>query len=183
MLLSYDVLMLNRDYRNVESYHRTGLASEIPRTGDDVFAGDVALICRDQPLARSQLGDRRYSGVAIDCGPPLPCAFGQCLGQVGWLNIAILWMLDRADHAIGVAQRPNLLDLIRSQEFDIDANSSGDSRIVVILIQSVLGCRKPNVRNARKTDIELGFGFKTWIEAHRILVQLANGIAEIEQRK
>jgi hypothetical protein len=43
----------------------------------------------------------------------LPCAARQRLRQVGWLDIAVIRVLNGADYAIHVAERPDILNLIR----------------------------------------------------------------------
>ena len=57
--LGDDILVLDRDDRDVEAEHRAGLAHEIAGRGDDVLAGDVALVGLDQPLAGRLLLDAR----------------------------------------------------------------------------------------------------------------------------
>jgi hypothetical protein len=53
---------------------------------------------------------------------PRARALGQRLGQVGRLDVAVVGMLDGADEAVGVAQRPDLLDSAGRQEIDGDAD-------------------------------------------------------------
>ena len=43
--------------------------------------------------------------------PRVAGALGERLGEIGGLDIAVVGMLDGADDAIGLAQRPDLLDL------------------------------------------------------------------------
>ena len=71
----------------------------------------------------------------------LPRAFRQRLGKVCWLDITIIGMLDRADDAVHIGKRPNILDLIRRQDIYINANGAGNARIIKIFIHAVLGRR------------------------------------------
>ena len=57
MRLGHDVLVLDRNDRNVEANHPAGLAGKITRSRHDVFSSDVAFVGLDQPLARRQLLD------------------------------------------------------------------------------------------------------------------------------
>ena len=41
-------------------------------------------------------------------------ALGERLGQVGGLDVAVVGMLDGAEDAVGLAERPDLLDLRRA---------------------------------------------------------------------
>ena len=56
-----------------------------------------------------------HRGVAIDFSAPAAGTLGQRLGQIGGLDIAIVGMLDGADDAIGLAQRPDFLHLLGRQ--------------------------------------------------------------------
>ena len=53
-------------------------------------------------------------GVAVDLGAAAARALGQGLGQVGGLDVAVVGMLDGAEHAVGLAERPDLLHLLRA---------------------------------------------------------------------
>ncbi len=57
--LGHDVLVLDRDDRNIEPDHGAGLAREIAGRRDHVLAGDVALVGLDEPLARGRPLDAR----------------------------------------------------------------------------------------------------------------------------
>ena len=51
--------------------------------------------------------------LAVDLGAARAGALGEGLRQVGGLDIAVVGMLDGADDAIGLAERPDLLHLPR----------------------------------------------------------------------
>jgi hypothetical protein len=114
MGLGDDVLVLDRDDRNVEADHGTRLAGKVAGARDHVLAGDLALVGGDDPLAVGTLFDRGHGRVAIDFGTARAGTLGQRLGQVGGLDIAVIRMLDGAEDAIGFAQRPDFLDLLRA---------------------------------------------------------------------
>ena len=52
--------------------------------------------------------------LAVDLGPAIARAARQRLRQVGGLDIAVLRVLDRAENAVDIAERPDLLDLRRA---------------------------------------------------------------------
>ena len=141
-----DILVLDRDDRNVEPDHRAGLAREIAGRRDDVLAGDVALVGLDQPFAGRLLLDADDRGVAVDFGAAIARPLGQRLGQVGGLDIAVIGMLDGAEDAVGLAERPDFLQLLRRELVDLDADRLGDARIIHELVPAVLG--------AGETDVE-----------------------------
>ena len=64
-------------------------------------------------------GDGR---LAVDLGAARAGALGEGLGQVGGLDVAVVRVLDRAEDAVDLAERPDLLDLLRRQHVDLDAD-------------------------------------------------------------
>ena len=148
-----------------------------------MFAGDVALIGGDQPFTIGLLRNRRHRGVAVDSGAALARTLCQRLCQVSGLDIAIFWMLDRADHALSVTERPDVLDLLRRQEVHVHADGAGNACIVLIFVHPVLRRREPNVGHLRKADVQLCLRLKARVKPDRILVQFADRIAEVEQRQ
>ena len=178
-----DVLVLDRDHRHVQPDHAPRPPGEITGGRDDVVADDLALVGDDLPLAGGQLLDGADGGVAVDGGAAVASAAGQRLGQVGGLNIAVLGMLDRAENAVGLAERPDLLQLCGRQQPDRHTDRLGDAGIVHVLVPAVPGARQPDIGDVREADIHAGFFLQLAIEAHGIAVQLADGIAHVEQRQ
>ena len=118
-----------------------------------MLAGDVALVGLDQPFAVRLLldaGDRR---VAVDFGAAVARALGQRLGQVGRLDIAVVGMLDGAEDAVRLAERPDLLQLLRRQHVDLDADRLGDAGIIHELVPAVLGAGQADVGADGEADI------------------------------
>jgi hypothetical protein len=183
MRLGDDVLVLDGDDRNVESHHGAGLAREVARRRDDVFAGDVALVGLDDPLAIGLLLDAGDDRVAVDFGTARAGTLGHRLCQVGGLDIAVVGVLDRADDAVGLAQRPDLLHLFRCQDVDLDADRLGDAGIIHELVPAVGRTGEADVGDLREARMLAGLGFKFAIELHRILVNLADRIGHVEQRQ
>ena len=181
MLFGDDILMFDRDHRDIEPNHRPGLAGKIAGAGNDMLAGNVALIGGHQPFAIRLLADPGHHRVPVNRRPALPRPLGQRLGQIGRLDIAIVRMLDRPQHTVGVAQRPDRLDLIRGEEIHVDANRPRDTGIIMIFVHPVGGRRQPDVGHLREADIQPGFCRQCGIQPDRILVQLADRVAEVEQ--
>ena len=114
MRLGDDILVLDRDDRNVDAQHLAGLAHEIAGRRDDVLAGDVALVGLDQPFAGGFLLDAGDRGVAIDFSAAIARTLGERLGEIGGLDIAVIGMLDGADDAVRLAERPDFLELLQA---------------------------------------------------------------------
>jgi hypothetical protein len=89
-------------------------------------------------------------------------------------------MLDRADHAIDVAQGPDLLDLPGRQEFDVDADRRGHAGVVRELVEPISGAGESDVGDLPESDILAGLGLQRFVELDRVLVQLAVRVADVE---
>src|SRR5690606_3356031 len=183
MRLGHDVLVLDRDHRDVDADHLSRLAGEVAGTGDDVFGSDLALIRGHLPEAGRLLLDTGHRGVAVDGGAAVARALCQRLRQVRRLDIAVIGVLDRAEQPVRLAERPNFLHLFRGQDIDLDADRLGDPGIVHILVPAVPGPRKTDVRDLGKADIHARFCLEFLVEADRILVQLPDGIGQVEERQ
>ena len=183
VLLGHDILVLDRDHRHVEPDHLAGLAREAARRRHDMLAGDIALVGRHQPFAIGLLGDRRHRHVAMDRRTILPRALGQRLRQIGGLDIAVGGVADRRDHAADVRERPDLLHLRGRQQVDIDADRPRDAHVIEIFVEPVLRAGKADVADVGETDVEPGLGLEARVQIHRILVHLADRIAQVEQRQ
>ncbi len=181
MGLGDDILVLDRDHRHVQPDHGPGAAGEIAGGRNHVLAGDVALVGLHQPFAVRLLDDAGDRGLAMDGRAAGAGAAGQGLGQVGRLDIAVVGMLDGADQVIDLAQRPDFLDLGGCEEADIDADSLGHPGVIFVLVHPVLGAGQTDIAHAAEADIQLGLGLQGRIEADRVFVHLADGIAHVEQ--
>ena len=183
MSFGHDILVLDRDHRHVDPDHAAGRPCEIPGRRDDVLADDVALVGRNLPFAAWPPLDRDHGRMAVDLRPALARRPRQGLGQVGGLDIAVLGMLDRADDSVDVAKWPDLLDLLRRQELDRDAYRRGDAGVIVIFVHPVASAGEADVGDLAQADVEAALLFECPIEGDRILVDLSDRIAEVEERQ
>ena len=135
--LGHDVLVLYRNDRHVQAHHRPGAPREAPGGAHHVLADDVALVGVHAPLGAGGPGDSGHDGVAVNLRAPVPCTGGECLGQIRRLHVAVPGMADRSDQAVDVAQRPDLLDLLRGQEVDVDPDGACHARVLAVLVHPV----------------------------------------------
>ena len=119
---------------------------------------------------------------ADNLNPALPCALGHSHGHIGWVNIAIRRMIQRAFQVLGADQRPAFLDLLRCQEFILDPHAIGRGRIEPIFIHPLIGLGHAQVANHRKPCIQAGLGFQLFIELHRIIMDMRSRVTHIKQR-
>ena len=183
MRLGDDILVLNRHHRHVDPDHLAGLPREIAGGRDNVLANDVAFVGRNLPFAAWLPLDRDHGRLAVDLSPEFARRPRKRLRKIRRLDIAVLGMLDRADDSVDVAERPDLLDLLRGQELDLDADRGGDSGVIVIFVHPVAGAREADVGDLAQADVEAGLFLERPIEADRIFVDLPDRIAEIEERQ
>ncbi len=146
-----------------------------------MLGGDLALVGGDLPQPVVELLDGGDRGVAVDRGAAVACALGQRLGQVGGLDVAVIGVLDGAEQALGLAERPDFLDLFRRQDVDLDADRLGNAGIIHVFVPAVLGAGETDVGDLREADIHAGFLLQFLVELDRVFVDLADRIAHVEQ--
>ncbi len=183
MRLGHDVLVLDRDDRDVEPDHGAGAAREIAGRRDDVLAQDVATVGLDEPLAGRRALDGRHARLAVDLGAAAARAFREGLRQIRRLDVAVARMPDGADHAIRLAERPELLDLCGRQHLDVDANGLGDALVGHELVEAVAGAGEADVRDLLEADRLAGLRFEGLVERDRVFVDLADRVAHVEERQ
>src|ERR1700722_10405128 len=104
--------------------------------------------------------------MAVDFGSAFASAARQRLRQIGGLDVTVLEVLDRANDSVDIAERPDLLDLARREEIDVDADRLRDARVIIVLIHPVAGPREANVRHLAKAGVESGLLFESLVERH-----------------
>ena len=127
--------------------------------------------------------DADDGGVAIDFGTAIARTLGERLGEIGRLDIAVIGMLDRAEHAVRLAERPDFLDLRRRELVDLDADRLGDARVIHELVPAILGAGEADVGADLEADILAGLGFEALVEGDRVFVDLADRIGKVEERQ
>ena len=181
--LGDDVLVLNRNDRDVEACHGARAPGEAARRADHVLADDVALVGVHAPLAAHRAGDRGDRSVAVDLRAPVARTGRERLGQVRRLDVSVPRMADRSDEAVDRAQRPDLLDLVRGQEFDVDPDGAGHSRVLAVLVHPIAVHCEPDVADEAQPHVLPGLLLQRAIQLHRVLVDLPDGVAHVEQGK
>ena len=83
-------------------------------------------------------------------------------------------MLDRAEDALDIGQRPDLLDLGRRERIDLHAQRFSYASIVEKFIHPVRRSRKPDIRDLLEAHRLTGFRFQRLVKLDRILVNLTD---------
>ncbi len=183
MWLGHDVLVFDRHDRDIEPHHLAGLARIVAGRGNDVVAGDVALLRLHDPGTGCCLFDRQHGRVAVDRRAAGTRAPGQRLGQVGRLDVAVVRMEDAADEAVDVAERPEFGNVLGRQEADVDADGLRGRSILIVLVHAVVVHRQAQVADLAEADRLAGFLLELLVQLHRVLVDLADAVAHVEQRQ
>src|SRR5271156_620907 len=110
--------------------------------------------------------------MAVDFGSAFASAARQRLRQIGGLDVTVLEVLDCANDSVDIAERPDLLDLARREEFDLDADRLCDARVIIVFVHPVAGPREANVRHLAKAGVEASLLLERLVERYRILMDL-----------
>jgi hypothetical protein len=183
MRLGDDVLVLDRDHGNVEPEHLPGSPGEVAGGADHVLAGDVAAIGLDQPLAAGRALDAEDGRVAVDLAPARPAPLGQRLGEVRRLDVAVVRVLDGTQEVLRLAERPDLLHLRGREHVHPDAQRVGDALVGHELVPAVPRPGEADVRDRLEADGLARLLFQRPVKRHRGPVELADGVAHVEQRQ
>ncbi len=182
-LVGDDVLVLDRDGRDVEPDHGGGAARVIAGRAHHRAAGDVALVGPDPPLAGGQALDRLHLGLAVDGGAVLARRIGQQHGDVGRVDIAVGRVEEGADQPFDIDQRKAVLDIPRAPPFIGHADRVGGGGIGLELVHPVLRARHAQIADAAEADVAAPFLGQPRIEIDRVFVHLAGGVGHVEERQ
>src|SRR5690606_22751437 len=180
--LGNDVLVFHGHHGNVEADHLARLAHEVAGRRNDVFASDVPVVGLDDPVAVPTY-DPRDGRVAVDLGPTLARGTGECLGEIRRLDVPVLRMFDRADQTVDLDIGPAFPDFLRLEEIHLHADGLGHARVVAVLVHPIRLPRETDVGHLAEPGIHAGFVGEFLIEPDRVLVDLADRVAHVEQRQ
>ena len=69
------------------------------------------------------------------------------------------------------------------QDVDLDADRLGDAGVIHVLVPAVLGAGEADVGDLAEADMLAGLCFERLVERHRVFVDLADRVAEVEERQ
>ena len=184
-----DVLVLDRDRRHVEAELPAGLARIVAGRADDVLADDVALVRRDLPFARRRAGDAQRLGLFADLRAARARAAPQRHREIDRRDVAVVRMVERADDlrrvdaVAQVHERPQLGHFLRTDDPERHADRVRGAAVLVILVHPVARRREAQVAGDVEADFLPGLLRQALVEVDRILVQLADRVAHVEERQ
>ena len=176
-----EVLVLDRDRRQVEAHHGAHLPRPGAGGGHHGLAGDVAAIGLDQPFAGAGALDARHLGVAVDLRAPVARALGQGLRHVHRRDMAVMGVEEGAHQPVEVGERPEVADLVGADQLEGDADGVRGAAIVAILVHPLLIGGEPEIAGAMKTYRLAGLRLELLIEVDAVLVELADAVAHVEE--
>ena len=178
-----DVLVLDRDRGDLKADHLGGGAGVVAGGADHVLAGDVALGGLDDPLQALAALDAGDLGLLVDLGAVLAGALGQGHGDVDRRDMAVGRVPERADQAVHGGERPELLDLLDADQVALDADGLGRALVVAVLVHAVAVGRQAQVAGVVEAHGLAGLGLQLLVELDRVLVELADAVAHVEERQ
>ncbi len=105
------------------------------------------------------------------------------LGDVGGVDVAVGGVEERALQILGAHQRPAVADLGRGQQLVGDADGLGGRGVELVLVHPRVGLRHAQVADHREAGVEAGLGLERLVELHRVVVDVAGGVAHVEERQ
>ena len=121
--------------------------------------------------------------MALDLGALGTCAACQGLGEVRRLDVAVFWMADGAEQPVGGRQRPYLAHLLRRQKLHLNADGAGHASVLAVFVHPIRRRGEADVADRAQPHVLPGLGFQGAVQVHRVLVQLPDGVAHVEQRQ
>ena len=178
--------MLDRNGRNVDAEHPAGLASVVAGRADHVLTCDDALVGRQLPLTARRLFDGSHFGLLVDLGAAGAGTLAQRHGQVGRRDVAVVRVVESADDlrrvaATEVDERPELLDFLRRNDLERHADGVGRAAVLQVLVHAVLAGGQAQVAGHVKADVLTGFRRQALVQVDRVLVELADRVAHVEE--
>ena len=185
-----DVLMLDRNCRNVQSEQPPHLARVISRRKHEMLGNDVASLRGTYPpFPRLGAFGADRLGVLVNLGTGAARAFAQRHGEVGRRDVAVIRVIERADdrRSVGPAseleQRPQLLHTLRCDYLEGNTDRIRGAAVLVVLVHArAAGCQAQISRDM-KAHVLTGLGRQPLVEVDRVLVQLPDGVTHIEERQ
>jgi len=152
-----------------------------------MLGGDVSLAGAHAPLGAWRALDAERFGVLVDLRPRAARALAQCHGQVGRRDVPVIGVMERADDGgrIGVAaeleQRPQLLDAPGADHLERHADGVGRAAVLLVLVHALAAGRESQVTGHVEADVLSRLRRQSLVQIDRVLVELADGVAHVEQ--
>ena len=195
--LGDDVLVLDRDRRELQPEQPRGALGVVAGGGDDVLGADLEALLGGHQVA-ALLGHhaaaRRSTREPVQAKPStcalrtistpqLARALGHRLGHVGGVDVAVGRVEERADEVLGAHQRPAVLISAGRQPLEGDADGLGGGGVELEFVHARPGLRHAQVADDREAGVQPGLGLQRLVELHRAVVDVAGGVAHVEERQ
>ncbi len=179
-LVGDDVLVLNGNRGDLKTNPACRRARVIPGGADNVLTRDIALRGLDDPLEGVGAFDSRHLGLPVDLRAHVSGAARHRHGDVGGCNMTVRWVPEGTDEAFRLAQGPQLLDLIHTDQVALHSDRLGRALITAVFVHAITIGRQAKITRDVQADVLAGFFFQGLVELDRILMQLADRVAHVE---
>ena len=178
-----DILMLNRNNRNIQPHHRRRLTRVVARRSNNRFANNVALRRCNEPFAVSLRRDRLHLRLQADLRTAILRPLRKRHRDIDRRSMPILRVEDGTQQSFRVAQRPKLLDLFRRDNTERNADRVRSAAVVVILLQTFLRTGKAQVARLVERNRLSRLCLQLLVQIDRILVQLPDAVGHVVKRQ
>ena len=141
------------------------------------------------PFARRRARDAPHLGLLADLGARRARAPAQRHREIDRRDVAVVGMVERADDlrrvdaVAQVHERPQRLHVGGADDLERHADRVGGAAVLVVLVHAVAARREAQVAGDVEADLLARFPGQALVEVDRVLVQLADGVAHVEQRQ
>ncbi len=190
----HDVLVLDRDRRELQPEEPGGALGMVAGGGDDMLGGDLhPLVGGDQVAAmldhpgeghhpfRARPAEGVRLPASLDRHAAAPGAAGERLGQVGGVDVAVGRMEERAGEVVGAHERPARADLAGREPLVGDAGRLRRGGVEAILVHPRFSLRHAEVADHAEAGIEPGLGVERLVEPDRVIVDVGGRVGHVEE--
>ncbi len=121
--------------------------------------------------------------------PRAACALAQRHGEVRRRDVAVVGVIQRADdlRRLGAVaeldQRPQIAHFLGSDDLEGHADGIRGAAVLLVFVHALAAGREAQIAGDVEAHVLAGFGRQPLVQIHRVLVQLADRVAHVEQRQ
>ena len=135
----HEIMMCHRGHGQLQPRpfaHLTGICAACIH---HMFADDRAFFCLDFPVTRRLLRNVCGAAVSDDFYALLPRARGHGHRHIGWVNMAVIWRMQRAQNPVEIVKRVQLRNFFWANQVDVEPQRPPDRQGVAQPIHFVFG--------------------------------------------
>ena len=186
--------MLHRHRGDVAADHRRGALGVVAGGRHHMLAGDLEglaggdevaallhhLRALNDPFAIAALEPVDLD-LADDLHPALAGALGHRLRHVGGVNVAVCGVIDRTLQVFGADQRPAVLDIVRRQPFERNADAFRGGGVEHVFVHPRIRLRHAQVADDGEARVQPRFLLQRLVEFDAVVVDVARRVGHVKK--